>query len=115
MPRNRNLPNHDLIYAQRPGRWFPWDSNTLISCITTTGPQATKLSHFSGRRAFTDREFARFQGFPWDYEFKGGKALKQIGNSFSPMIAQIILTSVRKHLETRDKAEIDAIARERRR
>lgn len=116
----QNAPNHDLEVARRPGKrvHVPWDDNKLVTCLTCVGPIGTGNTHPSGLRAFTPREFASLQSFPLNHEFIGRlpkDILKQIGNSVPPMIAQIILTGVRKHLETRDKAEMEAMAREGRR
>ena len=117
----RNALNHDVDEARRPRKhaFVAWEDNKLMTCLTTGGPisKTTKQgkSHPNGMRDMTVREFATLQSFPLIHEFKGTSTadyVKQVGNSVPPMIAQTILTAVRKHLERRDKAELEVIARE---
>ena len=64
--------------------------------ITGSGGGGTHGYHWEENRALTNRERARIQTFPDNYEFKGSKESirKQIGMAVSPLMAQIIFEAV---------------------
>lgn len=68
--------------------------------ITGSGGGGTHVYHWSEPRALTNRERAKLQSFPDDYEFSGTKekVRKQIGMAVPPLGAEIILNAVLKTL-----------------
>lgn len=64
--------------------------------VTGSGGGGTHLYHWEEHRALTNRERARLQTFPDDYEFKGGKesVRRQIGMAVPPEGAKIVFESV---------------------
>lgn len=66
--------------------------------ITGSGGGGTHGYHYEEYRALTNRERARIQTFPDDFEFVGKKesVRRQIGMAVSPKMAQIIFESVLK-------------------
>jgi DNA (cytosine-5)-methyltransferase 1 len=71
-----------------------------------TGPdrgsfQAVRPIHYLRPRVITPREAARLQGFPDWYQFDQTKwhSFRQIGNSVSPLVAEVVLRRVRKVLQ----------------
>jgi DNA (cytosine-5)-methyltransferase 1 len=71
-----------------------------------TGPdrgsfQAVRPIHHLRPRVITPREAARLQGFPDWYQFDETKwhSFRQIGNSVSPLVAEFVLSKVRKVLQ----------------
>lgn len=68
--------------------------------ITGSGGGGTHVYHWKENRALTNRERARLQTFPDDFEFVGSKesVRKQIGMAVPPRGAQIILEAVLKTL-----------------
>jgi DNA (cytosine-5)-methyltransferase 1 len=71
-----------------------------------TGPdrgsfQAVRPIHYSRPRVITPREAARLQGFPDWYQFDQTKwhSFRQIGNSVSPLVAEVVLRKVREVLQ----------------
>lgn len=66
--------------------------------VTGSGGGGTHIYHYSEPRALTNRERARLQTFPDDYEFKGSKesVRKQIGMAVPCMGAKIIFEAVLK-------------------
>lgn len=71
-----------------------------------TGPdrgsfQAVRPIHYLRPRVITPREAARLQGFPDWYQFDETKwhSFRQIGNSVSPLVAEFVLSRVRKVLQ----------------
>jgi DNA (cytosine-5)-methyltransferase 1 len=71
-----------------------------------TGPdrgsfQAVRPIHYMRPRVITPREAARLQGFPDWYQFDQTKwhSFRQIGNSVSPLVAEFVLSRVRKVLQ----------------
>lgn len=70
-----------------------------------TGPehgsfQAVRPIHFSEDRVITPREAARLQGFPDWFTFDKTiwHSFRQIGNSVSPLVAEVILTKINQML-----------------
>jgi DNA (cytosine-5)-methyltransferase 1 len=68
--------------------------------ITGSGGGGTHGYHWSENRSLTNREKARVQTFPDDYEFVGGvtSVRKQIGMAVPPKGASVIFTSLLKSL-----------------
>jgi len=68
--------------------------------ITGSGGGGTHVYHWSENRSLTNRERARLQTFPDDFEFFGAKesVRKQIGMAVPPAGVQIILEAVLKTL-----------------
>lgn len=62
--------------------------------------QAVRPIHYSRPRVITPREAARLQGFPDWFQFHGTKwhSFRQIGNSVSPGVAEILLSRLRARL-----------------
>ena len=69
--------------------------------LTGSGGGGTHVYHYSEPRALTNRERARLQTFPDDFEFKGGResVRKQIGMAVPPRGAQIIFDAILSQLE----------------
>lgn len=66
--------------------------------VTGSGGGGTHMYHYDTPRALTNRERARLQTFPDDFEFLGGKesVRKQIGMAVPPDGAQVIVEAVLK-------------------
>lgn len=62
--------------------------------------QAVRPIHYSSARVVTPREAARLQGFPDWFQFHDTKwhAFRQIGNSVSPIVAEALLSRIKKGL-----------------
>lgn len=77
--------------------------------VVGSGGGGTHMYHWDKRRT-TDRERARLQSFPNDYEFIGGpqSTRKQIGMAVPPLGAQIIFEALLKTLHGIKYASVDA-------
>jgi DNA (cytosine-5)-methyltransferase 1 len=66
--------------------------------VTGSGGGGTHMYHYDEPRALTNRERARLQTFPDDFEFIGGKesVRKQIGMAVPPDGAQVIVEAILK-------------------
>ena len=66
--------------------------------VTGSGGGGTHVYHWEEPRALTNRERARLQTFPDEFEFLGSKesVRKQIGMAVPPAAAKIILTAILK-------------------
>ncbi|MGG4496600.1 DNA cytosine methyltransferase [Brevibacillus reuszeri] len=66
--------------------------------VTGSGGGGTHMYHYTVPRALTNRERARLQTFPDNYEFLGGKEAvrKQIGMAVPPLGAKVIVEAVLK-------------------
>lgn len=66
--------------------------------VTGSGGGGTHMYHYDEPRALTNRERARLQTFPDDFEFIGGKesVRKQIGMAVPPHAAQVIVEAILK-------------------
>jgi len=66
--------------------------------VTGSGGGGTHMYHYEDLRALTNRERARLQTFPDDFEFLGGKesVRKQIGMAVPPDGAKVIIEAVLK-------------------
>ena len=87
-------PNHDVhlaIARDNP----PQSGDKIATCITTSGGG---IIHPSGTRDYTHREFACLQRFPLGHKFGGTGVKKQIGNAVPPIVAKILLETVRDAL-----------------
>lgn len=74
------------------------DPNKPAYTITGSGGGGTHVYHWSENRALTNRERARLQTFPDNYEFKGSKECvrKQIGMAVPPRGAEVIFNAILK-------------------
>jgi DNA (cytosine-5)-methyltransferase 1 len=102
-----NIPvdaaNHEFITHFRDGsNWpkKPFDANSYARTITC----APDCYHPSGR-AYTHRELASLQGFPWSHKFGKHEVKKQIGNAVPPPVATAIYTEIVKTLRRDDGLE----------
>ncbi|PLB41090.1 DNA cytosine methyltransferase [Aspergillus candidus] len=99
--------DHDVIKAEaRMMRWGPraqYDANQQARTITTGG--GDNNYHPSGRRGFTNREFACLQTFPLEYRFGRHEVRKQIGNAVPPMLAKALFGAVVESLRRTDEGE----------
>lgn len=74
------------------------DKNRPSYTITGSGGGGTHVYHWEENRALTNRERARLQSFPDNFEFKGPKeqVRKQIGMAVPPRGAKIIFEAILK-------------------
>lgn len=74
------------------------DPNKPAYTVTGSGGGGTHIYHWSESRALTNRERARLQTFPDNFEFSGSKesVRKQIGMAVPPIGAKIIFESILK-------------------
>ena len=110
----RDSPNYTTEYVQeilggaynssggRVGFWrrLSWDK---WSPTLTTSPvqKATGLCHPDETRPLSVREYARIQGFPDNWDFKGTTAAKyrQIGNAVPCVLGKVIGQTLLKYME----------------
>ncbi|KAG9185322.1 hypothetical protein G6011_07866 [Alternaria panax] len=86
----------------------PYDAySKFINCIMTSGVMSL---HPNGKRNFTPRELAILQSLPHNHHLTGtdGKAIKQVGNMFPPVMAEIVYRSCAQTLEAFDHGFITA-------
>ncbi|CAD0084876.1 unnamed protein product [Aureobasidium vineae] len=104
-PIRRNTPNHNP--GALPSKDLaPYSPDQLVrGCITTSGGQNNW--HPSGKRHFTEREYACFQTFPLDHVFVGTRSsvVQQIGNAVPPAFSQKLFESIHKTFEEVDKQD----------
>jgi DNA (cytosine-5)-methyltransferase 1 len=76
------------------------DPNKPAYTLTGSGGGGTHMYHWSEDRALTNRERARLQTFPDDFEFAGKResVRKQIGMAVPPLAAKIIFEALIKTL-----------------
>ena len=69
--------------------------------VTGSGGGGTHIYHWSEPRALTNRERARLQTFPDDFEFLGSKVevARQIGNAVPPLLAEKVADEIKKCLD----------------
>ena len=79
---------------------FPYDGDTMATCITTGGGE--KTLHPSGTRSFTHREMACLQRFQLGHKFGSMQVVKLIGNAVPPIVGEAILTQVVETLQETD-------------
>ncbi|GKZ25063.1 hypothetical protein AbraIFM66951_000521 [Aspergillus brasiliensis] len=88
----------------------PFDANIQARTITCGGGENY---HPSGRRGFTNREFACLQTFPLRFRFGRREVRKQIGNAVPPKLAEAIYRTVKASLQRTDQEETDTEQRGR--
>lgn len=96
-----NLPRHlrlNVQGAQLSQIYKRLDPKRPSYTVTGSGGGGTHVYHWSEPRALTNRERARLQTFPDDFEFVGSKesVRKQIGMAVPPDGAKVILTAILK-------------------
>lgn len=97
-----SAPDHNIAAAKLKDE-VPWDGDQILPrTMTCSGGQNY---HPSGKRDFTDREYAALQGFPEDHWFKGAYIKRQIGNAVPPCIAKVLFESIKKTLNNADGIE----------
>ena len=81
------------------------DRNKPAYTVTGSGGGGTHVYHFEENRALTNRERARLQTFPDDYEFEGGKESirRQIGMAVPVIGAEKIMRAVKQALKKNKK------------
>lgn len=94
-----NLPEHLQLKvkgAKISQIYKRLDPNKPAYTVTGSGGGGTHIYHYSEPRALTNRERARLQTFPDNYEFKGSKesVRKQIGMAVPVKGAQIIFEAI---------------------
>lgn len=74
------------------------DPNKPSYTVTGSGGGGTHVYHWKENRALTNRERARLQTFPDDFEFTGSKesVRKQIGMAVPPKAAKVIFEAILK-------------------
>ena len=98
-----NIPKHlrlNICGAKLSHIYKKLDPDKPAYTITGSGGGGTHVYHWSENRALTNRERARLQTFPDDFEFHGSRESirKQIGMAVPPMVAKIIFESIIKTL-----------------
>ncbi|KAL9119636.1 MAG: hypothetical protein Q9187_003808 [Circinaria calcarea] len=91
-------PDHNTNTVRKLDR-PPTNGDTLLKCMTTNGQGQV---HPSGRRAFTNREWACLQGFPLEHRFGKKEVKKQIGNAVPPIFAKALMEHIKKSLMKAD-------------
>jgi DNA (cytosine-5)-methyltransferase 1 len=100
-----HIPNQEIPSMRH--RMRPWDGSQIVPrCITTHGGQNY---HPSGLRYFSNREFARLQGFPDCHVFSETNVKKQIGNAVPPSVAKILYEHIIRWLKKADGVVEEAI------
>lgn len=87
----------------RNGGRVPFDANQPARTVTCSGGELNY--HPSGRRGFTNREFACLQTFPMGYRFGPREIRKQIGNAVPPILARAIYREILRSLRKTDEEE----------
>ena len=100
---NANLPDNlklNVKGAKLSQIYKRLEPNKPSYTVTGSGGGGTHIYHWEENRALTNRERARLQTFPDDFEFIGGKesVRKQIGMAVPPIAAKHILLAVIKTL-----------------
>jgi len=109
---NSNLPDRlklNVKGARMSMIYKRLDPNKPSYTVTGSGGGGTHVYHWKENRALTNRERARLQTFPDDFEFIGSKesVRSQIGMAVPVLGAKIILESVLKTLIGIDYKSID--------
>jgi len=94
-----NLPKHlrlNVKTARMSQIYKRLDPNKPSYTITGSGGGGTHGYHYDEPRPLTNRERARIQSFPDDFEFLGSKesVRKQIGMAVPPMLSKIVFTAI---------------------
>jgi DNA (cytosine-5)-methyltransferase 1 len=98
---NSNLPTRlqlNVKGAKLSQIYRRLDPNKPSYTITGSGGGGTHGYHYDHPRALTNRERARIQTFPDNFEFIGSKesVRKQIGMAVPPVLSEIIFTAILK-------------------
>lgn len=107
-----NLPPHlalNVAGARISQIYKRLDPNLPAYTVTGSGGGGTHIYHWDEPRALTNRERARLQTFPDDYEFIGTKesVRKQIGMAVPPRGASVIFEAILKTFAGRAYPSID--------
>lgn len=108
----RGAPDHNLEKAS--AGWVPkvpYDGDGQVNTITCGG--GDRNYHPSGRRRFTNREFACLQTFPRGFRFGPVETLKQIGNAVPPALARVLYAEIIRSLQQTDETEMRELEKER--
>lgn len=99
-----NVTHHNPLLAKRVDK-HPWDPDQPLRHTVLTSN--SDCYHWSGDRAFTNRELATLQGFPTTYDFFGSRTdiEKQIGNAVPPLCFKLIFEECIKVLRKLDRQE----------
>lgn len=108
-----NLPEHlklNVKGAKMSMIYKRLDPDKPAYTVTGSGGGGTHVYHWSEPRALTNRERARLQTFPDDFEFVGSKesVRRQIGMAVPVEGARIILEAVLKTLQEQPYESIEA-------
>ncbi|TIA86228.1 S-adenosyl-L-methionine-dependent methyltransferase [Aureobasidium pullulans] len=109
-PIRHNTPNHNPGNLD-PKDFLPYSPHQLVrGCITTSG--GLNNWHYSGKRHYTEREFACFQTFPLDHVFIGNRTsvVQQVGNAVPPAFSSKLYASIRKCFEEVDEEDRERVA-----
>ncbi|KAI9647927.1 hypothetical protein NHQ30_004316 [Ciborinia camelliae] len=75
----------------------PYNPHAILPrTMTTSGGENW---HPSGKRGFSDREFACLQGFPLQHRFAPNGVKRQIGNAVPPVVAKVLFEGIRRFME----------------
>lgn len=110
---NANLPKHlqlNVKGAKISQIYKRLDPNKPAYTVTGSGGGGTHVYHWSENRALTNRERARLQTFPDNFEFYGKKenVRKQIGMAVPVLGAQMIFEAIIKTFARIDYDSIEA-------
>lgn len=110
---NANIPEHLQLKvkgAKLSQIYRKLDPNKPSYTVTGSGGGGTHMYHWEENRALTNRERARLQTFPDDYDFTGSKesVRKQIGMAVPPEGAQIIFEAILKSFKGEEYPSIEA-------
>ncbi|KAL1626817.1 hypothetical protein SLS56_006633 [Neofusicoccum ribis] len=99
-----NVTHHNPLLAKRVDK-HPWDPDQPLRHTVLTSNSG--CYHWSGDRAFTNRELATLQGFPTTYDFFGSRTdiEKQIGNAVPPLCFKLVFEECIKVLRKLDRQE----------
>lgn len=109
---NADLPKHlrlNVKSAKLSQIYKRLDPNKPSYTITGSGGGGTHCYHWDEPRALTNRERARIQSFPDNFEFIGSKesVRKQIGMAVPPKLSEAIFNAI---IKTLARVEYDCIA-----
>ncbi len=88
------FPNHEPKEGTKACKAY--DGNRQLPRAITCG--GGQNYHPSGKRDFTNREFACLQGFPLEHKFGKTRVKKQIGNAVPPSVAKVIFGHLKESL-----------------
>lgn len=100
----RGYPSPIFAYRSRFSDFlYKADPNHTIKTLIASPGKYTGPFHWDNR-LFSVAEYKRLQGFPDEYKFLGKRAeiIKQIGNSVSPKIAEVMAFAIAKQVFGRE-------------